>query len=177
MANTHFWNPDGKPISAEEFLITLFGSIPELFKSEEELRMIWSKPDTRKKLLEELADQGFERKQLDEFQKVLNTESSDLYDVLAYIAFHSKIIERSLRAANAKIYLNSYDPKQQEFLNFVLQQYVKDGVDELDDAKLGKLLQLKYRAIEDAKRELGNIKSIRDSFIDFQAYLHTEKIG
>ncbi len=177
MASTHFWSPEGKPISAEEFLISLFGSIPDLFRSEEELRIIWSKPDTRKKLLEELADKGFERKQLDEFQKVLNAENSDLYDVLAYIAFHSKIIERSIRAANAKIYLNSYDPKQQEFLNFVLQQYVKDGVDELDDAKLSKLLQLKYRAIADAKRELGNIERIRNTFIDFQAHLYAEQIG
>lgn len=177
MASTHFWSPDGKPISAEEFLTTLFGSIPDLFRSEEELRRIWSKPDTRRKLLEELAVKGFERTQLNEFQKVLNAENSDLYDVLAYVAFHSKIIERSSRAANAKIHLNSYDPQQQEFLNFVLQQYVKDGVDELDDAKLSDLLRLKYREIEDAKRELGNIERIRNTFIGFQAYLYGEMIG
>ncbi|MCX6351110.1 MAG: DEAD/DEAH box helicase family protein, partial [Bacteroidetes bacterium] len=59
MVKTKFYSPDGKPISAEEFLQSMFGIIPELFKSEDELRKIWSKPDTRKRLLEELADKGF----------------------------------------------------------------------------------------------------------------------
>ena len=59
-----------------------------------------------------------------------------------------------------------------DFLNFVLDQYVKEGVDELDDAKLPDLLELKYKAITDAKRELGDIKSIRNTFIGFQAHLY-----
>lgn len=175
MVSTSFWSPDGKPISAEAFLRSLFGALPELFKNEEELRTIWSKPDTRKKLLEELTEKGFAKQQLQEFQKVLNAENSDLYDVLAYIAFHSKIVERKERAERAKIHFNDYDPKQQEFLNFVLNQYVKQGVDELDDSKLGDLLILKYNAIGDAKKELGAIPTIRETFIGFQGYLYDER--
>lgn len=172
MVSTSFWSPDGRPISAEDFLHSLFGTLPELFKSEDELRRIWSKPDTRKKLLEELSEKGFAKQQLTEFQKILNAENSDLYDVLAYIAFHSNIIERTERAKNAKIYLDNYDPKQQEFLNFVLNQYVKQGVDELDDTKISDLLVLKYHAIGDAKKELGDIQTIRDLFIGIQEYLY-----
>ena len=175
MVSTSFWSPDGRPISAEEFLQSLFGTLPELFKSEDELRTIWSKPDTRKKLLEELTEKGFAKQQLQEFQKILNAENSDLYDVLAYIAFHADIIERSMRADKAKIQLSNYDPKQQEFLNFVLSQYVKQGVDELDDSKIGDLLVLKYHAIADAKKELGDIASIRNSFIGFQTYLYDKR--
>ncbi len=52
---TTFWGPDGKPISATEFLTLLFGQLPEFFKDEDELRALWSLPDTRKKLLEGLA--------------------------------------------------------------------------------------------------------------------------
>ena len=172
MVSTSFWSPDGKPISAEEFLHTMFGTLPQLFKNENELREIWSRPDTRKKLLEELKEKGFAKEQLDEFQKLLHAEKSDLYDVLAYVAFHASIIERSMRAENAKIHLHNYDAKQQEFLNFVLKQYVNSGVDELDDAKLKSLLELKYKAIDDAKKALGNITTIRNTFIDFQAYLY-----
>ena len=62
-----------------------------------------------------------------------------------------------------------------EFLNFVLEQYVRDGVTELDDKKLPELLELKYKAIADAKRELGNLKSIRENFIGFQKNLYEEK--
>jgi type I restriction enzyme, R subunit len=46
------------------------------------------------------------------------------------------------------------------------------GCKELDDAKLKPLLELKYKAIDDAKRELGDIASIRDTFIGFQGYLY-----
>lgn len=177
MVNTSFWSPDGSPISAEEFLKSLFGTLPELFKSEDELRTIWSKPATRKKLLEELTEKGFTKLQLQEFQRILYAEKSDLYDVLAYIAFHSDIIERSERANKAKIHLIGYDRKQQEFLDFVLKQYVNQGVDELDDAKIGDLLVLKYNAIADAKKELGDIASIRNMFIGFQRYLYDKRVA
>lgn len=177
MVSTSFYSPDGRPISAEEFLQSLFGTLPELFKSEDELRTIWSKPDTRKKLLEELTEKGFAKQQLTEFQKILNAENSDLYDVLAYIAFHSDILERTDRADRAKIHLDNYDPKQQEFLNFVLSQYVKQGVDELDDTKIGDLLVLKYHAIADAKKELGDIATIRNTFIGFQTYLYDKRVA
>lgn len=177
MVSTSFYSPDGRPISAEEFLQSLFGTLPELFKSEDELRTIWSKPDTRKKLLEELTEKGFAKQQLTEFQKILNAENSDLYDVLAYIAFHSDILERTDRADRAKIHLDNYDTKQQEFLNFVLSQYVKQGVDELDDTKISDLLVLKYHAIADAKKELGDIATIRNTFIGFQTYLYDKRVA
>ncbi|MEP5792062.1 MAG: type I restriction-modification enzyme R subunit C-terminal domain-containing protein [Cyclobacteriaceae bacterium] len=74
----------------------------------------------------------------------------------------------------ARIHFNSYNPKQQEFLNFVLDQYVKQGFEELDDSKLPDLLQLKYRAISDAREELGDVASIRETFIGFQEYLYGE---
>ena len=174
---TLFYSADGKPISSEDYLQSLFGTLPELFKSEVELRNIWSRPDTRKKLLEELTEKGFAKQQLEEFQKVLHAENCDLYDVLAYVAFHSTILERSTRAENAKIHLLNYDAKQQEFLSFVLNQYVSSGVYELDEEKLSPLLILKYKAITDAKRELGDILSIRDTFIGFQTYLYDYNVA
>ena len=61
------------------------------------------------------------------------------------------------------------------FLNFVLKQYVDSGVEELDDAKLPQLLELKYDAIADAKMKLGNTKTIRETFIGFQEYLYEPK--
>ena len=172
MVSTSFWNPDGTPISAEEFLKNLFGELPTFFKNEEELIEIWSRPDTRKKLLDELKEKGFAKEQLEEFQRVLHAENSDLFDVLAYVAFHSTIVERTTRAERAKIYLHNYDAKQQEFLNFVLKQYINSGIYELNEEKLSPLLLLKYNAINDAKKALGDIATIRKTFIGFQGYLY-----
>lgn len=177
MVRTSFWSPDGRPISSEEFLRSMFGALPEFFKNEDELRELWSKPDTRKKLLEELNEKGFTKSQLTDLQKMIHAENSDLYDVLAYVAFQSTPLERNTRAEYAKLHYLNYDAKQQAFLDFVLKQYVNSGVEELDDAKLKPLLELKYKAIDDAKRELGDIATIRNTFIGFQGYLYDGRVG
>ncbi len=172
MINTSFWSPTGVPISSSEFIKQLFGDLPSFFKNEEELRKLWSIPTTRKKLLTELEEKGYTHEQLDDLRQLVHGEDSDLFDVLSYIAYHKDLVPRLTRAEKAKIQLNNYNPKQQEFLNFVLEQYVKEGVEELDDAKLPDLLELKYHAISDAKNELGEIKSIRETFIGFQQHLY-----
>ena len=92
--------------------------------------------------------------------------------MLAYVAFSTKPIKRINRAHKAKEYFNQYQSNQRVFLDFVLKQYVEEGVSELDDTKLPDLLTLKYKAIADAKQELGDIPMIRDLFIDFQQYLY-----
>ena len=177
MVKTSFWSPTGTPISAAEFIKQLFGDIPSLFKSEEELRKLWSIPATRRKLMEELGEKGYTHDQLEDLRKLVHGEDSDLYDVLKYIAYEKSLVPRLKRAEKAKIQLHDYNPKQQEFLNFVLDQYVREGVAELDDAKLPDLLELKYKALADAKRELGAIKTIRESFIGFQSYLYSGAAG
>ena len=102
MIATSFWSADGKPISAEEFLNNLFGELPSLFKSEAELRTLWSHPMTRKTLLEKLADAGYGREELASLQQLIDAEKSDLFDVLEYV-FNSDIkpITRAARVAAA----------------------------------------------------------------------------
>ena len=173
--DTSFWDSSGKPISARQFLRNLFGELPSFFKSEDELRQLWSVPKTRKKLLEELNEKGYSNNQLKGLIKLVDGEESDLFDVLSYIAYHKKLVPRLKRASRAKIYINDYNPKQQEFLNFVLEQYVKEGVYELDNLKITGLLELKYKTTKDAKNELGDLKSIREAFIGFQKYLYQGK--
>src|SRR5262249_38764396 len=87
MMATTFWSPDGKPISAAQFVERLFGELPQFFKDEDELRRIWSRPDTRKALLTNLTEKGFSGEQLVQISRMINAEKSDLFDVLGYIAF------------------------------------------------------------------------------------------
>jgi type I restriction enzyme R subunit len=60
-------------------------------------------------------------------------------------------------------------------LDFVLAQYVSQGVEELDQEKLGDLLQLKYHTVDDAARQLGGVATIRDTFVGFQEYLYSQR--
>jgi type I restriction enzyme, R subunit len=173
MMATTFWSVDGRPMSAAEYVTRLFGDLPALFKDEDELRTLWSQPDTRKVLLENLAEKGYGGEQLHEIERLIDAEKSDLYDVLAYIAFALSPITRQERTDARKATIFShYDGKLQTFLDFVLSQYVKEGVGELDQAKLPHLLELKYRAVSDAARELGGVAKIRDAFVGFQRHLY-----
>jgi type I restriction enzyme R subunit len=90
-------------MSAHQFMELLFGKLPEFFKNEDELRTIWSAPDTRKKLLQGLSEKGFGRDQLAEMQKIIDAEKSDLFDVLAHVAYAIPPLTRAERAATAKV--------------------------------------------------------------------------
>ncbi len=174
MQVTTFWHPDGTPITARQFMEMLFGKLPEFFKDEDELRALWSAPDTRSKLLQGLAEAGFGGDQLAEMQKIIDAEKSDLFDVLAHVAYALPPLTREERAATAKVQISThFNTKQQAFLGFVLSQYVKVGVQELDQEKLAPLLRLKYHnAIADAVADLGRPEEIGHVFAGFQKYLY-----
>jgi type I restriction enzyme R subunit len=176
MMSTSYWSPDGKPISGNQMIEKLFGELPGLFKDEDELRRLWSSPDTRKVLLQNLAEKNFGPEQLTEIGKVINAEKSDVYDVLAYIAFALAPITRAERVEARKGDIFSrYDSKLEAFLDFVLAQYVSQGVGELDQEKLGDLLQLKYHTVNDAASQLGGVPVIRDTFVEFQQFLYAPR--
>jgi type I restriction enzyme R subunit len=174
MTATTFWSADGRPMSAAQFLESLFGALPEFFKNEDELRALWSVPDTRRALLMGLADKGFSKEPLAEMQKIIDAENSDLFDVLAYVAFAFAPETRAQRAIKAKAETHQhFNDRQQVFLDFVLAQYVTQGVEELDTEKLTPLLRLKYNnAIADAVADLGGTVQIRSMFAGFQKYLY-----
>jgi len=137
MMATSFWHPDGTPMSAQQFMTLLFGEIPAFFQNEEELRAIWSRPETRAQLLQGLAEKGFAATQLNEMQKLIDAEKSDLFDVLAYVAYAMPPRTREERATQSKQAVGAqFNHRQQAFLEFVLAQYVKVGVEELDQSKL-----------------------------------------
>lgn len=174
MIATSFWSADGKPVSAEEFLNNLFGELPKLFSSEEELRAIWGNPTTRRVLLEKLEDAGFGKAELSTLQTLINAENSDLFDVLEYV-FNSDIkpISREDRVAASQSNIFAIlNDKQKEFIEFVLSKYIETGVEELDQDKLPTLLINKYQSLEDAKAILGEVSSISSLFINFQKHLY-----
>ena len=177
MMCTTFWHPDGTPMTAQQFMEMLFGKLPEFFKDEAELRTVWSAPDTRKKLLQGLAEKGFGREQLAEMQRIIDAEKSDLFDVLAYVAYALPPLTREARAASAKGVMGiHFNPKQRVFLDFVLGHYVSVGVDELAQEKLTPLLLLKYRnSLADAVADLGKPAEIGKVFSEFQKYLYQQQ--
>jgi type I restriction enzyme R subunit len=172
---TMFWDANGTPISSEEFLNNLFGEIPNLFKSEAELRELWSNPTTRKTLLEKLETAGYGSEELNSLKKLIDAENSDLFDVLEYV-FNSDIkpITRAERVAAAEATIFTLmNNKQKEFIEFVLSKYIEIGVGELDQTKLPVLLSSMFQSQQDGIAELGgDVMKIRNLFVEFQQYLY-----
>jgi type I restriction enzyme R subunit len=179
MMMTTFWHPDGTPMSAQQFMEMLFGKLPDFFKSEAELRSLWSVPETRKRLLQALAEKGFGREQLTEMQKIIDAEKSDIFDVLAHVAYALPPLTREERAVKAKVVISTqFNSKLQVFLDFVLSHYVSVGVEELDQEKLTPLLRLKYHdSIADALADLGKPDEIGKVFAGFQKYLYQQQVA
>lgn len=176
--STIFFDATGNSITAEQFLRNLFDKLPEFFKNEEELRKIWSHPMTRKTLLENLSDAGFGKDELSSMQKLIDAQKSDLFDVLEYVSFAVKPITRKERVEAAQTNIFAIlDNKQKEFLEFVLSKYIEAGVDELDQTKLPRLLELKYHSVSDAVETLGEPDKISKTFVDFQRYLYERKVA
>ena len=110
-------------------------------------------------------------------QKIIEAENSNLFDVLAYIALATEPFTRAERALAAKSATAAeVNYRQQAFVGFVPAQYVKQGVDELDQEKLSPLLKLEYNnAIADALAELGKPNEVRRLFVGFQRHLYAER--
>ena len=179
MRSTMFF-VDGKAISAEDFLKRLFNTLnlPEFFGSEAELRRLWANPITRTELLQKLMEHGCGKEDLLKLQEMIAAENSDLFDVLEYISYSRKPISRADRVVNAEQKIYAFlNEKQRAFINFVLGNYIKAGVDELDIDKLSPALISKYGGVYEAQQELGNVDDIKKVFVEFQQYLYDEKVA
>lgn len=173
---TTFWGPNGQQLTVEQFLKNLFGELPSFYTNEEELRRIWSDPLTRSELLTKLNECGFSMVDLGKIQELIAATESDLYDVLAYISFAAPKKTREKRASSARRRVAvQFSDRTRDFIDFVLDHYVTEGVEELDPEKLPELLQLRYGGVNDALREIGtSVEGVRDAFYDFQKFLYEE---
>lgn len=173
MIATSFWDASGKPMSEEEFMNNISGDLPGLFKDEEELRAIWSVPDSRKQLIEKLDELGYNKEMLSSLQALVGAKEGDLFDALMYISFEKKPLTRIERVNIVKeAVLNQLNSEQEDFVQFVLDNYIRSGENVLDVEKMPTLLMLKYGSVTDAERILGGVDRIRSTFINFQKYLY-----
>ena len=109
---------------------------------------------------------------------MIDAQSCDLFDVLEYISYARKPITRAERVANVQTNIYTFlNEKQRDFIVFTLRNYVQDGVDELDIAKLSATLTSKYGSVYEGQKVLGEVDEIKRVFVDFQQHLYSEKVA
>ena len=167
-----FWGADGKPVSAQTFIDEMFGHLPDFFSSSQNLHEIWADPDTREALLAKLELAGYGKEVLKDIRRIIDAEQSDLLDVLEYIAYATTPIERKERAERIKGYEAGLPNAQKEFVEYLMNAYIKSGVDELGKDKLKTLLSLKFGSVTEGIAALGGTPQARQTFKDFQKKLY-----
>nr|WP_246516153.1 type I restriction endonuclease subunit R [Aequorivita echinoideorum] len=168
---------DGRPLTVSEFLDKLTLFLPNLFNSEEQLRELWSKPETRDELLAKLGQLGFDSEQLGTLKEMFEAEQSDIFDLLAFLSYNKNIISRVQRAdatrAHAEFFNGYENQKAQEFLYFILERYKKDGIEELKRDKLSELIQLNgLGTTNDAAKVFGNVDNLITAFYRLQEVMY-----
>ena len=161
-------------LTIAEYIKRLFGALPQFLNGEEDLREKWSNPETRQQLLDLLERSGFQEDKLEQMRKFLQLENCDMMDVLSFLAYNTTPIERKRRAEIVRDdMMKKLSEQQQDFVDFILNLYVRNGFKELGMEKLGTLIDMKYHSVIDAKKQL-NMEPLqmRNFFLGMQKELY-----
>ena len=165
-----YLDADGNPMSAQQFIERLFGSLNGLIDAEETLRQLWRDPETRERFLAQLEDRGFDLGQLDEIKAIVDAQNSDLFDVLAYVQFNIDPKTRLERVDGVSVEEEAKEMGQ--FLEHILQAYVENGEAELATESLGSFMEVRYGSVSEGKQRLGDIPLIKSKFIELQERIY-----
>ncbi|MBU3036474.1 EcoAI/FtnUII family type I restriction enzme subunit R [Tritonibacter mobilis] len=175
LASTTYWSPEGKPISAQEFLERLFGDLAGIVADEDQLRAIWSDPDNRERFLEQLSDRGYDKDRLNDIRRLVDAPDSDLFDVLSYILFTNPPKTRHERADSVRADgMAEAQDETKALLLAILVAYEERGESELATKKLGTFLTARYGSVSEGKAKLGGLAALKEAFRSMQSTLYSD---
>ncbi|MEO9781632.1 MAG: DEAD/DEAH box helicase family protein [Sedimentitalea sp.] len=175
LATTTYWGPDGKPMSAIQLLERLCGDLSGIVADEDQLRAVWSDPDTREHFVTQLSDRGYDQERLNDIRRLVDAHDSDLFDVLSYALFTHPPKTRHERADGVRtdgLVETSGDMK--ELLLAILSAYETRGEGELSHGKLGNFLSARYGSVGEGKQKLGGLSAVKQAFIKMQKALYVD---
>ncbi|MCQ2351798.1 MAG: DEAD/DEAH box helicase family protein [Paludibacteraceae bacterium] len=167
-----FYGADGKPVTIEDFINEMYGRFPSFFSSIQDLQEKWSTPKTRNALLDKMADAGYGKDILKQIRTLIEADNCDLLDVLEYLAYNNHPIARAERTKRAEPFCSTLTKAQQDFVAYLINAYIKSGVEELDNDKLDNLLSLKFGSLADGVMQMGGVKQAKETFLGFQRSLY-----
>lgn len=173
---TTYVGENGIPLKTEDYLELLIGVLGKFYNDENGLREIWSNPKNRKDLLNKLKEMNIDESQLDDLKQIFEAQDSDIYDVLAHLSFNMDIKsrnERVIAVENSDFVEKYHNEKAKQFIEFILDRYRKDGVKELDDDKLGKLVDLSgLGTIREVAANFGGIPQMGNEYLELQKEIY-----
>ena len=174
---TRYIGEDGKPLTAEQYLLSLVGKLPALYQSEEQLRTLRSDPKTREELLAQLRRIGLDQEQFGLLQQMFEAPESDLFDVLTYLSYGEVMktrAERVRRVLDQELLKKTESLTAKSFLEYLLEYYHQYGSTELVQSKMGELIKLYGRGsinIVDFTKAFGGQELLMQAWKELQKEL------
>ncbi len=170
---TTYWSADGKPITVQQFMQRLFGDLEGLVGSEDDFRTIWSKPDRREHLIEQLSDRGYDADRLEDIRHMVDAPHSDLFDVFSYILYDLPAKIRSDRAASVQTEGDVGNTDEMKALLLgILGAYERNGESELASNKLSEFMKARYGSVSEGKNQLGGLAAVKAAYLRLQETLY-----
>jgi type I restriction enzyme R subunit len=171
---TTYVGDDGRPLKTDEYLELLIGILGKFYNDEQGLRDIWSNPSHRKDLLNKLKEMNIDESQLEDLKEIFEAVNSDIYDVLAHLSFNLDIKtrnERAISVENSSFIEKYHNEKAKDFIEFILEKYIKYGFKELEENKLSTLIEQSGFDKKDLMASFGEFK-IRDEYFGLQREIY-----
>ena len=171
---TTYVGDDGRPLKTDEYLELLIGILGKFYNDEQGLRDIWSNPHNRKELLNKLKEINIDESQLEDLKEIFEAVNSDIYDVLAHLSFNLDIKtrnERAIAVENSNFIEKYHNEKAKDFIEFILEKYIKYGFKELEENKLSTLIEQSGFDKKDLMASFGEFK-IRDEYFELQKEIY-----
>lgn len=95
----------------------------------------WNKEDRKRAIIEELQNKGV---LLEELRKNVKDKDIDDFDLICHIAYDKKPLTKKERAKGVKEsgYLYKYEGLAREIINALLDKYMDDGIEDIEDIKI-----------------------------------------
>lgn len=171
---TTYVGDDGRPLKTDEYLELLIGILGKFYNDEQGLRDIWSNPAHRKDLLNRLKEINIDESQLEDLKEIFEAVNSDIYDVLAHLSFNLDIKtrnERAIAVENSNFIEKYHNEKAKDFIEFILEKYIKYGFKELEENKLSTLIEQSGFDRRELMASFGDFK-IRDEYFELQKEIY-----
>ena len=171
---TTYVGDDGRPLKTDEYLELLIGILGKFYNDEQGLRDIWSNPAHRKDLLNRLKEINIDESQLEDLKEIFEAVNSDIYDVLAHLSFNLDIKtrnERAIAVENSNFIEKYHNEKAKDFIEFILEKYIKYGFKELEENKLSTLIEQSGFDKKDLMASFGEFK-IRNEYFELQKEIY-----
>lgn len=164
----------GKMLDIQDILQEFIENTKNIFKDKNDFCKNWQDVKNRNHIINELADLGFDEDFFNKLKTSFNFNNTDIFDMILFLVFKDNMLFRKNRVdKNRKVIFDNLNNTQNDFINFLVEQYINDGEKNFNKDKLGDLILLKYNSINDAIKLLGDIKSIKELFYNFQKNLYS----